>query len=84
MTQKTFNILEFCTTWLRSSDFGIFQNRFISNLIDDIPEDDNKLYSGMWVYYIASVNMVASNCGYVADDVIQIGAHKFVYLYRLN
>lgn len=84
MTQKTFNILEFCTTCLRSSDFGIFENRFIGNLVDDIPEDKNMLFSGMWVYVIASVNMIAANWGYVADKVIVIDTHRFVYLYRLE
>lgn len=84
MTQKTFIILNFCSTWLHSSYFGIFQDQFISRLVDDIPKNNDKLYNGMWVYYIASVNMIASNWGYVADDVIQIGTHKFVYLYRLE
>lgn len=84
MTQKIFNILEFCTTWLRTDCFGIFQDQYISRFIDDIPENDDKSYNGMWLYYIASVNMIASNWGYVADDVIKIGSHKFVYLYRLE
>ena len=84
MTQKTFNVLEFCSTWLCSSDYGILQDQFISHCVDGVSVDDDKAYYGMWMYYVASVNRIALNFGYVADDVIQIGLRKFVYLYRLE
>lgn len=84
MTQKTFNILDFCTTWVESSKYGIFQDNFLSTYLDDIPEESDESYSGMWLYYIASQNRLFFNIGYVADDVIQIGSKRFVYLYRLE
>ena len=84
MTQKTFDLLDFCSTRVKWYSFGIFQNRFIKNLIDDVPEEQNVMLSGMWLYYIASTNKIAIDLGYVADKTIQLDCHAFVYLYRLG
>lgn len=84
MTQKTFNILEFCFTWLRVDCFGIFQDQYIGRFVDDVPKNFNLFYKGMWVYYIASINMLENYYGYVAAETIQIDKRKFVYLYRLE
>lgn len=83
MTQKSFNILEFCTTMIREDCFGIFQDQYIGRFVDDVPESLNLFCKGIWVYYIASVNIIAYNYGYIADETIQVDAHKFVYLYQL-
>lgn len=85
MTQKTFNILEFCSTWIKSSNFGIFQDVSIRSILENVPEEDGVILSGMWLYCIANgVNSIAVNLGYVADKAINIGPHTYVYLYRLE
>lgn len=84
MTQKTFNILDFCFTRIKAYYFGIFHDKFIRSLIEDVPEENEVFLSGMWLYYIANANSIAINLGYEADRVFKVGFHSYVYLYRLE
>ena len=84
MTKRTFDILEYCTTWLNSYRWGIFQDRWIMSLRSIVPESKNALYKGVWLFVDAEVDIVYHATGEMADDVIICPNNRCLYLYLLE
>lgn len=84
MTKRTFDILDYCTTWLNPYRWGIFQDQWLRSVWSVIPENDNDLYKGMWLFVDAEADIVFRATEEMADNVLIYGEKRYLFLYRLE